>query len=261
MYRPSPEEVLRGAMTNETEMVYYAKEMRYPKNGGYKNFLTALAHEVPICYTKKVTLIDTKNKRLELENGEVYPYEILLSTLSLIDIAEMLKDAPSWLLDEAQKLAYTKVVIVSMGFSRPDVMKNLWWYVYDEDIYSPRVHSPGLKSPANVPVGCGSLQFEYHIHNRREHVLPADAYIENTLYGLKKMDIAGKNDPLFIDVRVLPFGNVIFTHETTTAVQKIREYLKSIGIITAGRFGEWGYLWSHQSFMSGWKAAANLLLS
>jgi hypothetical protein len=31
----------------------------------------------------------------------------------------------------------------------------------------------------------------------------------------------------------------------------VRDYLSSVGIETIGRFGEWDYLWSDQSLMSG----------
>jgi len=34
--------------------------------------------------------------------------------------------------------------------------------------------------------------------------------------------------------------------------------LDQIGIISAGRFGEWDYLWSNQAFMSGMKAAKRI---
>ena len=37
LYQPSIEEVIRGSKSAQTPMTYYAKEMRYPKSGGYKS--------------------------------------------------------------------------------------------------------------------------------------------------------------------------------------------------------------------------------
>ena len=38
-------------------------------------------------------------------------------------------------------------------------------------------------------------------------------------------------------------------------VALIQDYLKSVGIISIGRFGEWDYFWSDQSLLSGIKGA------
>ncbi|MBK8360423.1 MAG: hypothetical protein IPL15_16165 [Comamonadaceae bacterium] len=38
----------------------------------------------------------------------------------------------------------------------------------------------------------------------------------------------------------------------------VLNWLEQVGIMTAGRFGEWAYLWSNQAFMSGLKAAQQL---
>ena len=31
----------------------------------------------------------------------------------------------------------------------------------------------------------------------------------------------------------------------------VKEYLRDVGILTCGRFGEWDYLWSDQALLSG----------
>lgn len=63
--------------------------------------------------------------------------------------------------------------------------------------------------------------------------------------------IINEEDILFTDVRFEPYANVIFDHNIYEARQAVRDYLASIGIETIGRFGEWDYLWSDQSLLSG----------
>ena len=70
---------------------------------------------------------------------------------------------------------------------------------------------------------------------------------------LVALNIIKKEDILFIDVRFEPYANVIFDHNIYEARKIVRDYLSSVGIETIGRFGEWGYLWSDQSLMSGLK--------
>lgn len=60
-----------------------------------------------------------------------------------------------------------------------------------------------------------------------------------------------EDDILFIDIRFEKYANVIFDHYIYKSRKKVRDYLKFIGIETIDRFGEWDYLWSDQSLLSG----------
>ncbi|WP_016261620.1 NAD(P)-binding protein, partial [Yersinia pestis] len=51
-------EILYGAFTDDTPNDYYAKEMRYPKKGGFKSFIQPLIDESIINYNYEVTEID-----------------------------------------------------------------------------------------------------------------------------------------------------------------------------------------------------------
>ena len=52
-YQPSVEEMLQGAMTNDTPTTYYAQEQRYPEEGQYRSFVKNLAHQTTIEYNKR----------------------------------------------------------------------------------------------------------------------------------------------------------------------------------------------------------------
>jgi protoporphyrinogen oxidase len=69
MYTPKIEEVLLGAMTDDTPLTYYAKEMRYPKKGGYKQFFSLMAKKCDFRYNKKINLIDSENKIIFFTDG------------------------------------------------------------------------------------------------------------------------------------------------------------------------------------------------
>ena len=68
---------------------------------------------------------------------------------------------------------------------------------------------------------------------------------------LIKLNVLKQEDILFIDVRYEKYANVIFDQNIYTMRKIVRDYLWSIGIETIGRFGEWDYLWSDQSLLSG----------
>lgn len=48
VYQPSVDEVIDGCKTQDTPITYYAKEMRYPKLGGYQSYLKELANDADI---------------------------------------------------------------------------------------------------------------------------------------------------------------------------------------------------------------------
>ena len=131
-----------------------------------------------------------------------------------------------------------------------DINNSVPQYIYDEDIIPARVYSPSLKSPDNAPEGCSSLQMEVYC-NRDEYT--QEELLARSVGKLVSLNILKEEDILFTDIRFESYANVIFDHNIYEARKIVRDYLSSVGIETIGRFGEWGYLWSDQSLMSGLK--------
>ncbi|GHU92130.1 hypothetical protein FACS1894202_14560 [Clostridia bacterium] len=72
------------------------------------------------------------------------------------------------------------------------------------------------------------------------------------------MRIAQTDDIVFISHSYQPYANVIFTHEMKSAKEKVKMFFKQNDISLIGRFGEWDYLWSDQSYLSGKYAGKEL---
>lgn len=255
LYQPSIDEVIKGCQTSETPITYYTKEMRYPAKGGYKSFLTELVKEGDIKYNAKVYLVDSVNRMVKTTDGGFYSYEYLISSLPLPEVVGMLSNVPDEIQKAASELQCTSGYMVSVGLKTENIPPYLWWYIYDEDILAARVYSPSLKSKDNVPKGCSSIQMEIYCSEAE--------YSREELYNrsVKKMidlNIIKESDILFYDIRFELYANVIFDHNIYVARHKVREYLESVGIYTIGRFGEWGYLWSDQSLLSGLKIAERI---
>lgn len=259
MYRPDIEEVLIGALTNETPNTYYAKEMRYPKKGGYKAFLNPMVGFCDIKTNKRAVRINTKHKYIEFADGEKVYYETLISSIPLPDLVSMIDDIPLKIRETAKELWATSVAIVSVGFNRPDVAKHLWFYIYDESILASRVYSPNLKSPDNVPDNCSSLQFEIYFSKYKPLKIQPDNLTQHIVNSIEKMDLASKNNIVVTDCRIVPFGNVVFDHGMISRRETVKEFLKTINIYPIGRFGEWAYLWSDQSLLSGKRVIESIL--
>ena len=81
-----------------------------------------------------------------------------------------------------------------------------------------------------------------------------EALKRNTVEGLKRMGLAAEADILFVHHHHLPWGNVVFDIGMEERRDRVRAWVESRGVRTAGRFGEWDYLWSNQSLLSGMRA-------
>lgn len=252
MRRAELDEILFGAMTDQTPNTYYTKEMRYPKQGGYKAFIAPLIEASEVRTGHEVVAIDAALRVVRFANGAAVRYHSLVSTLPLPLLARLAADVPEPVRQAAARLKATAIDLVSVGFSKP-LIKDLWFYIYDQDILASRAYSPSVKSPENAPAGCSSLQFEFYSRGEQSSFAPA-ALLDNTRHALAKMGIGAPQDILFLDHRVLRFGNVIFDRGMEANRQRVLDWARAAGIASCGRFGEWDYLWSNQSLLSGYNA-------
>lgn len=254
MYTPALAEMLRGAMTKDTPNVHYTKEIHYPKEGGYGAFLAPFAREADIRTNKKVTYVNPAERRIGFFDGEEITYDNIISTIPLDELVSCMENVPENIRKEAEKLEYTSGVIVSIGLKRENVAPALWFYIYDEDIFPARVYAPNIKSPSNVPKGCCALQAEIYFSRRKPLKHGMEEIMELTICQLISMGLFQREDIVLKDVRMEKYANIMFTPAIYSARKTVREYLEDYGIVCAGRFGEWDYLWTGQSIISGKKA-------
>ena len=248
IYQPSLHEVLAGSYTDKTANTYYAKEMRYPKEGGYCAFLTQMIRQGKIHLGKRTVRIDSENRIIYFGDGTSEQYRTAFCSIPLPEIIDLLDDVPTEVRKSAQKLNHTGMVLVSVGLKKEKILDDIWFYIYD---------------PQNAPQGCSSMQFEIYF-NGHDEPPGAEISIENTKFALKRLaeydtlQIDPERDILFMDYRVQKYGNVLMYPENDRHSGAVKEYLKSIGIIPIGRFGEWEYLWSDQAFLSGYNGVRRL---
>lgn len=251
MRRAEVEEILFGAFTDQTPNTYYVKEMRYPEHGGYRAFIEPLIEQSDIRLNHRASKIDLVNKTVTFHNNVTVSYDSLITTLPLPHFIELCIDVPKDISHAAKELVATSIDLISIGLNKP-IVKDLWFYIYDEDILASRAYSPSVKSPNNVPDGCSSLQFEIYSRGTKSRY-SVEELKTNTIAALRKMNIAAEEDIAFVHHKHLPYGNVIFDIGMEENRQTVRSFMKQNAVISCGRFGEWDYLWSNQSFLSGYQ--------
>lgn len=258
IFIPDLEEILFSAFEPETENVFYAKEMRYPVKGGFQAFLLGFVNEERIVYNKKVIRIDEKQKKIYFEDGDCVAYDNLISTIPLPELVSCLSYADKRVIEASKELMYTSGYIVSIGLNKKREFPSLWFYIYDEDILPARIYSPSMKSINNVPEGKSSLQAEIYFANTKPMDKSETEILNDTISKLISIGVFSEEDIEIKDIRFIKYANVICDKKIDENRKCIKDYLDNNGIIMAGRFGEWKYFWSDQSFLSG-KHAADIL--
>ncbi len=261
MYRPSLEEMLKGALAPWKPETHYITHFRYPSNGGFISYLKPLPGLADIRLNHEVKAIDPKAKTVRFANGHTTGYDGLVSSIALPDLLPMVAGAPRDVVDASQKLACSTCVLVNVGVDRADLSESQMTYFYDEDIAFTRLSFPHMLSATNVPPGCGSIQCEVYFSNKYKPLNQSpESLIEPVIRDLIRSGIIRESDKILSrGARVVRYANVIFDLDRSEALKTVHGYLDDIGIAYCGRYGDWGYMWTDESFISGERAAETAL--
>jgi protoporphyrinogen oxidase len=262
IYRPSFEEMLRGALAPWTPELHYITNFRYPSNGGFISYLRDLPTVADLRLEHEVVGIDPSQKEVRFASGKVASYDGLVSSVPLPELLAMIKGAPRDVVEAAQRLACTTCVLVNVGVNRTDLSPAAQMsYFYDEDICFSRLSFPHMLAASNVPAGHGSIQAEVYFSSKYKPLTsPPEALIEPVINDLRRAGVLREGDEIVTrNARVIRYANVIFDLERAPALKTVHGYLDDIGIAYCGRYGDWGYMWTDESFMSGERAAESAL--
>ncbi len=259
MYTPSIEEVLLGSYVEETPDVHYAGEIRYPNKGGFGQFLNRISNIEGVIYNVEIDEINPLEKYL-CYNGEKMKYDRLISTIPLPEIIEKINNVPQAVRSAANNLNYTSLVVVSLGISRKSIIPNgaKCFYVYDEDMLISRAYSTSAYGSNNAPDGCSTLQAEVYFSKFKPLNMSLEDIKDRVIQEFTELNLIQKEDIVVSDVRMEKYANIVFTPNIYENRKIVHDYLDSCDIYYAGRFGEWDYLWSDQSVLSGMKIADTL---
>lgn len=261
LYRPKLDEVLRGALTKDTDDVHYIPDFRYPTDGGFVSYLDMFAKRSEIHEGHRVTQIDMAAKKLGFSNGNTTEFEKLVSSIPLPALLPLIKDAPQEVLDAAALLSCSQVALINIGLNKPDVSDHHWTYFYDEDICFSRLSFPHMFSSKVAPEGCSAIQAEIYFSDKWKPLTgTVEDWIEPTIEALMRCGyIKDRSEIIHTSTLFAPWGNVIFDHDRPRCLKIVHDYLDSINLGYCGRYGDWKYIWTDESFISGERAAAKMV--
>lgn len=261
IYRPSLEEVLRGAISAAAPHVHYITHFRYPSDGGFNLYLNRFLSMGSLKLNHELVSIDHRARELKFSNGLVTQYDSLVTSVPLPDLIRMIEGAPTDVVDASRQLACSTCVLVNVGVNRADISKAHMTYFYDEDICFTRLGFPHMLSSKNAPPGGGCIQAEVYFSDKYKPFTGApENWIEPVIRDLRRCGLLREEDQIVSrNAMLLKYANIIFDLDRAAALKTVHGYLDDLGIAYCGRYGDWGYMWTDESFISGERAADRAL--
>jgi protoporphyrinogen oxidase len=261
IYKPNLTQVLQGALSPAAPNVHYITHFRYPKQGGFVSYLKKFLPAGDLKLDHKLIALNARTKEMTFANGSIDRYDEVVSSIPLDQIVPMIAGTPTDVLDAAAKLACSTCVLVNVGVDRENLSNAHMTYFYDDDICFTRLSFPHMLSRSTVPPGKGSIQAEVYFSNKyRPLTQSPESLIEQVIADLKKCGLLREDEKiLHKNAMLVPYANIIFDLDRAEALKTVHAYLEDVGVRFCGRYGDWGYMWTDESFISGERAAREAL--
>lgn len=254
--RPSLEEIITGALSDQSKGFGVNAEFLYPADRGYGAIAQSLSSRLRdrLRLGMRATKINLKQKEIEFNNQEKIIYGRAISTLPLPEVVKMIPDVPENVQQAAEKLRTNSILVVNLAINRPNISDKHWIYYPESDYSFFRISFPVNYGTRMAPQGTSSVAVEISYHGQP----PLEGIVNKVVADLKKAKVLKENDQiLFTDIVDIKYGYVIYDQQRTEAVKVIHDYLRQYDFYACGRYGEWAYFWSDDAIISGKKAVEN----
>lgn len=252
-----PERILAGALGREESRLGLNATFSYPRRG-ISELAEAIASRIrPIRYRTPLVGLEASARIAHLGDGTCVCYRHLVSSLPLTMLARLARPLPAAVERAAGRLEALDLVLVDVGFRNPEIDDVHWVYLPDPDVAAYRLHVCHALSPDLAPPGHGLYCLE--ISHSRHRPLPPGELKQRIIADLIRTGwLRTPGQVTFYRERRLPCAYVLPRVGFRKQADTVRAHLRSIGIESIGRFGEWKYANMEDALADGRRAAAAL---
>jgi protoporphyrinogen oxidase len=239
---PTPEEMVRGALEpNANAALGYNTRFLYPRRGGIARLPGALAGvlQVPVHYNDPAVAIDWREQTVRTSSGRLLRYQHLVSTMPLPDLAGLLRDAPTAVIEAAAALRATSVTYWDVGLAGKNRPGSPHWIYFPEpNLPFYRVGSASAVASALAPPDHRS----YYVEVSHPRGTPCPAGDTEVLSGLRRVGLLGaQQEPVTLERSTVDCAYVIMDAAYGGARSTLHEWLAEQHILSVGRYGDWTY--------------------
>jgi protoporphyrinogen oxidase len=222
----------------------------YPSHGGYGEIMKALARKVnDLRFGTKVLRVSPARKEITTENGEVYQWHHLISTLPISQLLKMVDRVPESLKKEADGLEFLSLKLVLVVIGHPVDTEVQRIYSAQPELPAHKIvinhnSSPYLRSLPHHGV-TGEVSYSLD-----KQFVPAleERFIKNLVELKIIRDAREVLRSVVLDVK---YAYPVPTPGRDQVVARVKEWLLERDIHTVGRFGEWSYINADEAIYRG----------
>jgi protoporphyrinogen oxidase len=257
--KPSIQEVIEGAFSDQTKKFGYNASFYYPKEGGIQALAFAFARGLPdIRLNTSVNTIDLVRKEATLSTGESLTYESLVNTAPLNRFLDMASALPPEIMAARKLLRYSSVYDINLGIKRPRLSDKHWIYFPEKKYRFYRVGFPMNFSVNMTPPGCSSMYVE--IGFPPDKPFDEARALKDAVRGLLECGLLQSESEIVSKCLLrIPVAYVTYDANRTSATKSILDYLSSRNVSSIGRFGGWKYSYMEEAILEGKTAAERIL--
>lgn len=247
-------DVLKSALGEITKGLGYNPFLYYPY-GGIGQFPLKLMESFreKVILGREIKKIDLRKKVLIFQDGERMDFEILISTIPLLEMIKAMENPPSSILQYSSGLRFISTIVVNAIIKGKDFESIDWIYLPEKWTPFYRVgFYPGRKD-STIP-----LFSEISILPDSE--IEKDKIYLELFNLLRKLKLIKKKENIeYFETIKIPYAYVVFDNWRRRNLPKILSFLKKNRIISTGRYGSWDYLSMERSFLMGKEVAERIV--
>lgn len=240
---------------------------RFPLRGGTGAIWESIARQLPserVVFDKRVVRIESRARLVHFADGEVEPYDKLISTMPIDLLLRLLADCPDLSL-YADRFVHSSSHIVGCGMvgAPPAVLRTkCWMYFPEPDTPFYRVTVFSNYSPYNVPSPGEHWSLLAEISESPFKPVDQALVIDETIRGFRTVGLIDDTTEIVTRFhRRLEHGYPTPWLEREDVLREVLPSLHARDILSRGRFGAWRYEVSNQdhSALQGVEAVDHLL--
>lgn len=211
---------------------------------------------------EKVLTSAGKATSIQLENGEVLPYDHVISTMPISLLVERLPEVPNRVMELSKKLTFRNTILVYLKIDRTDLFTDQWLYVHDSSVEVGRVTNfrnwlPSLYGDSNSSILC--LEYWCYFDDPIWSQDPGELVISAT-HEIVRTGLVREGDVKEGEVVRLPRCYPVYFRGYSEVMKPVEEYLSSVeGLHVIGRYGAYKYNNQDHSILMGMRVSENIL--
>lgn len=211
---------------------------------------------------QRVIVSQGKVSGIELLDGTIVNYDVVISTMPLSVMAIQIENLPQRITENIKKLRYRNTIMVYLNVLSDKLFPDQWIYVHDARLQTGRICNfrnwlPGLYMGEKSSI----LAMEYWCFEEDDLWMSDDvALIDLAMNEIRTTGLIGESEILNGHVERIGRSYPVYFKGYKEILEPVQEFLDTIsGLIPIGRYGSYKYNNQDHSILMGILAAENVL--